>query len=460
MKDTKKIFCHFSFYDQAKMQETLEEMARQGWMIQKPGNFTWTFQRITPKNLRFSVTYFPNASDFDPGPTDGELTKMDFCAQDGWKLAARWGVMQIFYNEDPDAIPIETDPVAQVENIRKTMKKSVGLTHLFTVALTVYYLVFQYFQLRRDPAGYLSDPLQLYQIPLWICLLLSSLYELCFYLHWTRKAKRMAEEDGVFLPIKAKVKASYFLVAFSFLLQLLAFGSSKKLLLFALIWYGVMCLITLSANAIKGKLKQRGASRRVNLALSIGSILIFYFCFLGAMVSVMIHGDFSFRSKSEPVGTYEYHGRVQEIYNDPLPLVIEDLTTMAGSWSKEADHQETGLVAYTEYDQRSLLTEPPEVKDLYYTITEIKIPFLYDWVKQTVLNSRQDEVHGDFVLTDHYEPVDASLWMAEEAYQLHFSDSILNTYLVCWENRIVEIKFYWEPTAEQIAKAAEILRQS
>ena len=33
-----------------------------------------------------------------------------------------------------------------------------------------------------------------------------------------------------------------------------------------------------------------------------------------------------------------------------------------------------------------------------------------------------------------------------------------DTYLVCWEKRIVEIKFYWTPTREQIQIAAERLR--
>ena len=73
MKETKKILCHFSFYDQVKIQEKLEEMAEQGWMVDQPGNFTWTFRRMEPKKLRFSVTYFPSASEFDPGPTESEI---------------------------------------------------------------------------------------------------------------------------------------------------------------------------------------------------------------------------------------------------------------------------------------------------------------------------------------------------------------------------------------------------
>ena len=36
----------------------------------------------------------------------------------------------------------------------------------------------------------------------------------------------------------------------------------------------------------------------------------------------------------------------------------------------------------------------------------------------------------------------------------------MNTYLVCWENRIVEIQFYWEPTQEQIQIAAAQLKPS
>lgn len=139
MKDTKKILCHFSFYDQVRIQEKLEEMAEKGWMVHQPGNFTWTFKRMEPKKLRFSVTYFPNGSEFDPGPTESELTKLDFCAQDGWTLAVRWGVMQIFYNENENAVPIETEPVAQVENAKKSMRKNVLFSHLMIVALIIYY---------------------------------------------------------------------------------------------------------------------------------------------------------------------------------------------------------------------------------------------------------------------------------------------------------------------------------
>lgn len=56
-------------------------------------------------------------------------------------------------------------------------------------------------------------------------------------------------------------------------------------------------------------------------------------------------------------------------------MTVEGLTEIDGNWSKEMDHQETGIVAYTEYEQRALYTEPREVPNLSYTIIDIKATF-------------------------------------------------------------------------------------
>lgn len=46
MKDTKKQWARFAFYDKVAIEEKLEAMATQGWMIEKPGNFRWTYRRM------------------------------------------------------------------------------------------------------------------------------------------------------------------------------------------------------------------------------------------------------------------------------------------------------------------------------------------------------------------------------------------------------------------------------
>lgn len=464
MKEIKRCFCNFSFYDQQAIQKKLEEMAEKGWMLEKTGSFMWTYRRIEPKKLRFSVTYFPGASEFNPGPTEGELTKLDYCLQDGWVLVAGWGVMQIFCNENLDAVPIETEPVAQVENLRRSMRKNVLFPQAALCGAFLVNLFMRFSSWKRDPIGELSDPLSLYPVLMYVVLMLACLHEIGFYFLWSRRARRIAQNDGAFLPIRSRPVANWGLLALSTLFLILVYSELKGPLGWAVLWTCAVLLTTLVGNLVKKHLKRRGVSKTVNLVLSTGSVLLMTILLLGGMTAAVISGRLPFNTDSEKkaVGTYElYPGRTREIYNDPLPLEIENLADVNARWSKEADHKETFLLSSTEYLQYAVPIDENDRVDeheLEYTVTEVKQNFLYDFIKRAVLNARQDEIHGDFVFTDHYEPIDASLWDANDAYQLHWSDSVRNTYLICWGSRIVEIRFYWEPTPEQISIAAEILK--
>ena len=114
-------------------------------------------------------------------------------------------------------------------------------------------------------------------------------------------------------------------------------------------------------------------------------------------------------------------------------------------------------MSYGEYRQDIIGSKSNDDYSISYEIIDIKKPFLYEFIKNKTVNSRQDEISGDTVFIDHFEPVDPSSWNAEEVYQLHWSGSIMNHYIVCWENRIVEISFYWTPSQEQIHKASQFL---
>lgn len=460
MKETKRCICNFSFYDQQAIEEKLEDMAQRGWMLEKTGSFTWTYRRMEPKALRFCVTYFPAASEFDPGPTEGELTKLDYCAQAGWELVASWGVMQIFSSENPDAVPIETEPVTQVENLRRSMRKNVLLPQAALFGILVWNLFLRFSQWKRDPIGELSNPASLYTTFMFAVLTLACLYEIAFYVHWTRKARRAAQDDGVFLPIRSKPVASWVLMVLALLFMLLSYSSQKLPVGLALFLLCGILAITVIGNLIKRWLRKRGASRNVNRAVSMGAVLLLTFLLLGLMTAAILRGGLRMGSEHTVVGTYELYGRTREICDDPLPLEIEDLADVSARWSKEAGHQETFLLSSTEYRQYTVPVDGNDRVDeceLEYTVTEVKQDFLYDFVKEAVLNSRQDEIHGDFIFTDHYEPVDPSPWGADGAYQLHWSDTVRNTWLLFRGKRIVEIRFYWEPTPEQIARAAQAL---
>ena len=112
MSTVKRTLVNVSFYDSEAIQQKLEQMAARGWMIQKAGNLFWTYTKIPPQKLRFAVTYFPGASEFDPRPSEKQLEKEELCAQDGWRLVLRWDAMQIFCTDREDAVPIVVDKEA------------------------------------------------------------------------------------------------------------------------------------------------------------------------------------------------------------------------------------------------------------------------------------------------------------------------------------------------------------
>ena len=455
MSTVKRTLVNVSFYDPEAIQRKLEQMAARGWMIQKVGNLFWTYTKIPPQKLRFAVTYFPGASEFDPKPSEKQLEKEELCAQDGWRLVLRWDAMQIFCTDREDAVPIDTDPVPQVDNIHRTMRKKVLVSQLLMVLLIFWSLYLQLSQLRRDPADYLSDTSRLFTIPLWLMFLLMTIYELVIYFRWGRRAKEAAEH-GVFLPVRAHPWLSWAAVGLATVFLLFSFSASSDGLLFLFFVVVVTVIPILLANWMLGALKGRGVSRRVNLAVT--SAVVFVLVIVGiAAVTVgaaiqgwrIIPGE-----ESQPVGQYDWDGLTMDIYDDPLPLEVEDLVQVDARWSKEARLQESPLLAYGDYRQDLLFTEEIQGYEIRYEITDVKVPFLYDFVKDGFIRDNQDEVLEKYLI-----PVDPAPWEAEEVYQVSWNDGVLDdTYLVCWEKRIVEIKFYWMPTQEQIQIAAERLR--
>ncbi len=456
MKDVRYSFESFAFYDHLAIQEKLEARAREGWLVEKAGNFLWKYRRIEPKKLHMTVTYVPNASEFDPIVTDEQQIMEDFAKKDGWKLACRWGKMQIFYNEEETPTPMETDSVIQVETIHSAMRKSMLPAYFFSLFLCIYELVFMIREFRDRPVEFLSTPHSLYSTFAWILLILPIIIEFTFYFRWYKKAKKMAEEAGDFLGIRLNHKISFIFIVLSILLIFISFVSSGGIVAVAMvIWIVAMIINIAIVYTMRNWMKKKGVPRGINRFLSVFVSVVCVLSFLSSTVFLVV--KYGVGDTRKAVGTYELYGRTHNIYNDPLPLEIEDIMEIEGQWSKEVSGTQTILVSQIEYNQDAIPVEGNNVPEFCYTIIDIKVPFLYEFCKQSLLKERQDEIEDDFIFYNSYFPIDATIWKAKEVYQVRWSSSILNTYLVCWENRMVEIKFYWQPTKEQIAKVAEIL---
>ncbi len=441
MKQTTRRINRFAFYDSRTIEHQLEDMAAQGWMLEKPGNYTWKYSKTEPKQLRFAVTYFPDASDFDPQPTEGALRKADFCAQDGWIHLTDWGVMQIFYNEDPNPIPIDTDPVAQVASITKAMKRASLPSMTISLAMTIYMLVFQFFQFQNDPLNYLSSPSKLYLLPVWFLCAGLELYELLFCLRWMGKAKSAAQE-GRFLLLKSESRLAKAVLGIIILLFLLGTVSNGKNSLFTLVWLGIMALVAFLALQLKNALKKRGVNREWNQLLTIGSVFLLTFLALGVILGLVLSGGIHL-SGSRPVGTYEINGWEFDLYDDEIPY---ELTASTGTWSKQAAFQETFLLSHGKYRQKGTTHDMP---DLEYTIVDVRWPKLYDLCKEEFLRVDQDDWE---LFQINFRPI------GENVYQRCFGEDPSDTYVVLYDTRIVELKLPEDSSQAQLDSAIAALQ--
>lgn len=464
MKDTKYRFETFSFFDHTGIALHLSKMAEKGWLIEKISNFGWIYRRIPPKELAFFVSYYPKASEFDPEPTEEQKVFHDFCEHAGWVLAATSAQMQIFYNERKNPTPIETDPVLEVETIHAAAKKSYLPAYFLLLIISILNGALFVSRLMGDFIGVLSSTSSLLSGTMFLMLFLQCAMELGGYFVWHAKAKKVAGQ-GDFLEtpnhsLWQKTLLGIVLICFVYwLISIVLLGTSmmRTVGLIMLLYIAVLFFL---ANGIKGLLKRKKASRTVNRTVTFLSIFAFAF-FAMNIISFWVLRALDNGSFNQGRETYEYNGATFTVYLDELPLTVEDLLDVQyGGYIRERRSDESLLLGqfvmwqHPRFDAEQYINMP----SLEYTITEVKLPFLYDFCKNSLLNERKDEiVDGQVVFADHYDPVDEEPWQAKEAYRLYWSGGYIDRYLLCYEKRIIEITFHWEPTPEQMAIVADKL---
>ena len=123
MKDVKYKLIDTLLYDYSLIEEKLTQLSAEGWHLEKLGTLAWKFRRGESKQVRYAVTYAPSASAFNSRPTEAEEDLADLCAQAGWVRIANQAQLHVYRNDDPNAVPLETDEGERLKTIRRSMKK-------------------------------------------------------------------------------------------------------------------------------------------------------------------------------------------------------------------------------------------------------------------------------------------------------------------------------------------------
>lgn len=464
MKSQKRELFLFSAWDRSGLEAHLSRMAEKGWRLEKITSYSLTYRRTEPKKLTFCVCYYPKASAFAPGPTEDQETFYAFCQHAGWELAAEWAQLQIFCNEREDPVPIETDPALELETIHKAMKRS-GLPSQMVLALIALLQGGMLVSgLRRDPVGVLSSSSSLVSGLCWILVLILTGTETVCYYRWRARAKKAAER-GEFLATGSRVrlqKALLVIVGIALLYYVLSvFTSGNRMMMTIMplmfLWMG---LLFVSVNAIRNGLKRKKVSTNVNRAVTLGAAFVLAYAMVGiilfGVLYASVHGWFA-----GDQGTYQYHGTVFTIYDDELPLAVEDLLGTEydeDSYTREWRDNASLLLARYEARQHPRF-DAENYKDLpclEYTVTLVKVPALYGLCKDALL--AEYDGSDEYWQGRAYAPIDAAPWGAAEAYRVVDAEyGPWDIYLLCYPDRFVEFRPDWEPSGEQMRLVGERL---
>ena len=283
----------YSYLDRTAITAHLSDMAAQGWMLEKIGGWNWRYRRTEPKKLRFTLVFFP-ASQFDPGPSEGLETYRDYCAAAGWQLAAEASQVQIFCTGDETAVPIETDPAVELANIRRCVKRGFVGSYWALLALSLFQILFQFYQIWTNPVDTLSSTASLASVLNWLPLDLLIIAELTRYYRWQQRAKAAAE-DGAPLPdLKSARWLNMLVMVWSCVIVLwllTSYWDSRGMFLLMagmLLYMGLMVLL---ANTAKDAMKHLKAPSWVNIAVTYGILIALTVGFISGLTALILRNS-------------------------------------------------------------------------------------------------------------------------------------------------------------------------
>ena len=455
MKTTKRQTALYSFYDHTGIAAHLEKMAAKGWMLEAiRTNGPWRYRRMEPKKLRFAVTYFPTASDFKTPDAD-QQEFLDLCQSAGWDFVAQTFQMQIFCNEDPKAVPLETEPAVQVENIHSAMWSNFLPGNIAVAVLFSFLLLFSLgSDMEANMVHFLSNIHKLLLTALCIYLILYEVGEIALYYLWRHKALRCAEEGGRFCPVPSSrlrhLAAIPVLIALLVPYTVIAGWKYTALILFG---GGLTILAWNIGYAARDWMKKKGVKTWVNRVLT---FLVMWLLILGSYsLRDWVQESAWFSSREHRSVTYQANGQEYTAYCDPLPLTIGSFRPVDDSlYSNHLYLRSTPLASITSGSQylRRDTADPALPTEFFYHVFRSPLGIGLDSAQRWHFRDAAIRLFSDRLKEE--QSVDPSPFGAQAAW-MRQEDGW--EYLLRCEDRVIQIFFPWEPTHAELLRAVEVL---
>ncbi len=459
--DVKYRFENFMLYDYLGVEKHLKKMAQKGWKLDKVNPAVWRYRRIEPTDLTYAITYVPDASGWNPEPTDSQLTLEEYCAEAGWEKIGDWEQMQIFCSTEERPIPIETDEALRLEMIQKSMKKSF-LPSQFVILIMMTILLAQHVSLwfSYHRLEYLAQDSKLLLIIFLAFTIGLILFNLANYFSWSKKSKQALEHGEGCVEAKYQIVQKFSLVVtalfvIAFLITFVQDNGNGAGSFFA-VYIGLFFLLMFVVEIARRAMRRLGLSKIANLIITFVLAILLAFAIVGVTIFVSLSNGWL---TDQPTAVYTTKDGMEfEIYRDELPLTVEDLQGVTHpNYSYQAEGSSSMLVSYYEYRQTMWpgLSET-HLPSMDYEVTDVKFAPLYEFC----LNSHIEEDEGAkqaFGEGTAYREVDAAPWGADTAYQYYLGDIYVNEWVLCKDDRIVRLNTDHELDAKQMQIVGEKL---
>lgn len=454
MRQTKRKLMTYQLYDHTGIERYLERMALDGWKLEHIGGLgIWKFRRIEPKPLHYTVTYFPDASEFDPGVVGNQTEFVELCAAAGWTFVGKQAQMMVFCSERPNPVPLETDAVVQVDTVHKAMKKNFLPGQIVLLVLAVVQLLMLGYRLKREFFAVVTTDALLVSAFCYLLILVMSTVHLAAYYYW-RKQAILAAPDGVFVETKSTHpidQGCLLLVVAVVAVWMYSLRYDSQLLYMACSTMAVIIGVLLAVNGLKLLLQRFGVDRETNRAVSYILVVVGTVAGIALVTETVLKMDEPVAAGKEPVGSYEYAGSTYFVYEDEIPLTLEQLgieVTYANKSNVEEINRSLLIKQYVGSEKAPWGVSG--VPELYYTLTVPALSCLWERCLEDILNQ--------YMRYGEYHETDSELWQAQQVYEYAVDGEPNGYYIVVWEERILQINYPEIPTEEQITVTVEALK--
>lgn len=460
MKKTRRTFFCFFPYDRSRIEKYLEKMAKKGWILENFDGLIFRFCKQEPRTVRYTVIY---SQGFDPdyvGVTRSQLLYREMCQQAGWIFCGDCCDMEIYRSMEENPLPIETEPQTEFEEIVNSVKER---TKYFWIQLIVicWYLLKYHSLIRSQPVEALSDVSTLVSMSCWILLLLFCLAMMLGFTIWRRNGRRIVQQGRFVREYKlygicwsALLVGGVILLIAYMRLTKCSRESVMSAINFACFLVGLFLLKVFERMLSHEKLSAK--ERR-----GISALLA---CVMFLVLSGIVRENMERFIPEEPI-RYEFLDRepldIEEnktgtvkIYDDDIPLKIEDFMDVTGlKFNRSFDARQTAkspLMEVLSADQWLYQGESElDWLAIDYSIITFHVPFVYDRILWTITD-------GQLYTGEKYVPLNPEEWNAEAVYQYGVR------YLICWNDRIVILDLYGaaELSADQMAIIGQKLRDA